>query len=369
MAGLEYVQGRRLNVQSYSVFETLVWTNFNGEINKWRSRTLKIPTLYTYANSPNLVVAAQLPFSAMWSPAFVPKPDDWPHQCQVVGTFVLDQKKTLDVSPFRSIAEWLQQSQDEGQKPIFIGFGSMVIQDTSKLERMIQGAAHATNRRVIVQSSWSKLDVEDGSDLLRNIGPCPHDWLLPQCCAVIHHGGAGTTAAGLRFGLPTLVCPFFADQFMWGFFVELAGVGPKAVPVNKLTQDVLAQKFQALTSADLQRAATELAEAMAHENGIAGGLQHWQDSLWTENMMCDVSLFLGESHMARYTLTALHHGLKVSSEVAALLRTQSTWSNVRGLTSFAGLRETVLNPGGMVRHGITSYNLSGHVKSLHVSIL
>ena len=56
-----------------------------------------------------------------------------------------------------------------------------------------------------------------------SIGPCPHDWLLPQTCAVIHHGGAGTTAAGLRYGLPTLVCPFFGDQPFWGAMVEKAG--------------------------------------------------------------------------------------------------------------------------------------------------
>ena len=78
----------------------------------------------------------------------------------------------------------------------------MVIKDTSKLATIIQEAAHAANVRIVVQSSWSKLDVEDGSDLLRNVGPCPHDWLLPLCCAVVHHGGAGTTAAGLRYGLP-----------------------------------------------------------------------------------------------------------------------------------------------------------------------
>ncbi|KAL7574221.1 hypothetical protein ACA910_012478 [Epithemia clementina (nom. ined.)] len=361
MAGLEYVQGRRLNMQSYNVFETLLWTNFNGEINKWRARTLKIPAVYAYANSPNIVVAAKLPFSAMWSPAFVPKPDDWPPQCDVVGTFVVDQKKSFDVSPFASINEWLKA----GDKPIFVGFGSMVIHDTSRLEEIIKAAAHETGCRVIVQTSWSKMDVEDGSDILRNIGPCPHDWLLPLCSAVIHHGGAGTTAAGLRFGLPTFICPFFADQFMWGFFVELAGVGPKAVPVNKLTKEILAEKFRALSSETLKKAAVELSAEMLVEDGIKGGLDHWMDNLWTDNMVCDVSLFLGEASLARYRLTAAHHGLKVSSEVAALLRTSSSWSNVRGLTGFAGLKETVLNPGGMTRHAITSYNLSGHVKSLH----
>jgi hypothetical protein len=83
----------------------------------------------------------------------------------------------------------------------------MVIADPSLLANMIMSAAEKANCRVVVQSSWSKLDVS-ASDRCHMVGPCPHDWLLPQTCAVVHHGGAGTTAAGLRWGLPTFICPF-----------------------------------------------------------------------------------------------------------------------------------------------------------------
>jgi sterol 3beta-glucosyltransferase len=200
MAGMEYVKGRINNSLSYRVFESLMWTTFSSEINKWRYRTLGIPMLFSYATfSHNFIDSAKIPFSAMWSPAFVPKPADWPKQCQVVGTFCEEMvPKSFDVTPFAALDTWIKA----GPKPIFIGFGSMVIKDTTKLTKIIQEAAHAANVRIVVQSSWSKLDVEDGSDLLRNVGPCPHDWLLPLCCAVVHHGGAGTTAAGLRYGLP-----------------------------------------------------------------------------------------------------------------------------------------------------------------------
>jgi UDP:flavonoid glycosyltransferase YjiC (YdhE family) len=216
MAGLEYVEGRGRNMTSYAVFETLMWSNFQHEINAWRFRTLHLPHIYAYANSTNLVKTAKLPFSAMWSPTFVPKPDDWPEQADVVGTFVIDQKKGFDITPFAELSAWLEK----GPKPIFVGFGSMMIKDTTALQEIIKKAARTANVRVVVQSSWSKLDVEtEGEDLCRNIGPCPHDWLLPLCCGVVHHGGAGTTAAGLRFGLPTLICPFFAEYvmivFMW----------------------------------------------------------------------------------------------------------------------------------------------------------
>jgi sterol 3beta-glucosyltransferase len=197
-------------MSSYAVFETLMWSNFQHEINTWRFRTLRLPHIYAYANSTNLVKAAKLPFSAMWSPSFVPKPDDWPEQADVVGTFVIDQKKGFDITPFAELSAWLEK----GSQPIFIGFGSMMIKDTKKLQEIIKKAAAQANVRVVVQSSWSKLDVDDGTDLCKNVGPCPHDWLLPLCCGVVHHGGAGTTAAGLRFGLPTLICPFFAEYVL-----------------------------------------------------------------------------------------------------------------------------------------------------------
>ena len=220
MSGLDYVQGRRSNEQSYEIFEALNWSTFGSDLNNWRFRTLHLPHIYAYASGLNLVASAALPFSAMWSPSFVPKPADWPEQCEVVGTFVIDQKVDFDVSLFAELDAWLKS----GPKPIFIGFGSMVIKDPQKLEVIIKQAAHLAQVRVVVQSSWTKLDVEDDSGLLHNVGPCPHDWLLPLCAGVVHHGGAGTVAAGLRYGLPTLVCPFFADQVRRGLIFAVAHI-------------------------------------------------------------------------------------------------------------------------------------------------
>lgn len=372
MAGLDYVVGRTANLQSYRAFETLVWTSFHAQINRWRTYTLRLPHIYGLATAVNLVTAASLPFSAMWSPSFVPKPDDWPEQCEVVGTFVVDQKKDLDLSPFEDLQMWL----DNGPKPIFVGFGSMVIEKPEALEKIIKEAARVANVRVVVQSSWTKLDVEDGTDgLCHNVGPCPHDWLLPQCCAVVHHGGAGTTAAGLRFGLPTMVCPFFADQFMWGFFVELAGVGPKACPINKLTAEIMAEKLKELASEELQTAAKALAKTMALENGIEAGRQHFVDSLWRENMLCDVSLLLGQTVSARYQLTGTglrEHGVKVSSEVAALLEAENAidWHSIwNWIPTWSRINDRYWYAAGIRRHPVTSYSLAGRVKYFHHGIV
>jgi UDP:flavonoid glycosyltransferase YjiC (YdhE family) len=365
MAGLDYVQGRQMNQQSYTVFESLFWTNFSRQINQWRKRTLNLPHIYAVSHTTNQVVAAKIPFAAMWSPSFVPKPADWPEQCDVVGTFVnKTAASSFDATPFAALQAWI----DEGPPPIFLGFGSMVIPNTDRLVEIIRKAAHQANLRMVVQSSWSKLEIEDGSELLRNVGPCPHDWLLPQCRAVIHHGGAGTTAAGLRFGKPTLICPFFADQFMWGFFVELAGVGPKAVPIHKLTADILAEKLKILASNDLNQAAQDLADAMGTEDGIQGGLEHWEDHLPRDNMLCDVSLMLGETALARFGMETggffqVCDGIKISPEMAALVQLRGPSlrrflpTRNRGVTAFWYTTK-------LRRHAVATHYVAGHIRTV-----
>ena len=187
-------------------------------------------------------------------------------------------------------------------------------------------------------------------------------------------GGAGTTAAGLRWGLPTFICPFFADQFMWGFFVELAGVGPKACPINKLTAEILAQKLGELSSEDMQKAAQLLSVQMKMEDGIENGREHFIHSLPRENMLCDVSLLLGEHRIARYELigTGLRrNGIKVGSEMAALLESEKIikwidWLHFwEWIPTWNKLNDRYWYTAGMRRHKIVSHNLTGHVKSFH----
>eukprot|EP00529_Nitzschia_sp_RCC80_P017449 CAMPEP_0113453550 /NCGR_PEP_ID=MMETSP0014_2-20120614/7412_1 /TAXON_ID=2857 /ORGANISM="Nitzschia sp." /LENGTH=834 /DNA_ID=CAMNT_0000344941 /DNA_START=35 /DNA_END=2539 /DNA_ORIENTATION=- /assembly_acc=CAM_ASM_000159 len=321
MIGLPYNRVNDLNYQSYGMFESVIWAGMGGDISDWRRNTLDIPVLYFGNGASMLIPDSKVPFSAMWSPSFCPKPDDWPEQCRVVGTFTrqkVNHGRTslieIDVSPFTDLIKWLKESDE---KPVFVGFGSMVIKEPEKLASVIMKAAEIAGCRVIVQSSWSKMDVS-GSSLCHSVGPCPHDWLLPQCCAVVHHGGAGTTAAGLRHGLPTLVCPFFGDQHMWAEMVNRAGVGPKPCVSWKLTDTILAEKFKELTDPETKRKAEELAEKMNKEDGIQGGLDHWLHDLPRDNMLCDISLVLGELRVAKFVSRG--HGIKISAYMAAIFK-------------------------------------------------
>jgi UDP:flavonoid glycosyltransferase YjiC (YdhE family) len=316
-SGLPILDGKSENFSSYGKFDLVSNASFFSALNRWRRKTLELPEVQLYEIA-TAITKSQIPFSAMWSPSLNPKPSDWPEQCRVVGTFVIDQKSSaaFDESEFSELSEWLAA----GPPPVFLGFGSMVIDDTARLAEIIKNAVVKADCRMVVQSSWSSIDVSDEPRCM-NVGPCPHDWLLPQMCAVIHHGGAGTTAAGLRFGLPTFICPFFGDQYLWGEMVFRAGVGPIPCPIDDLTEDLLTEKLSELQRPEIRSKAKWMAEQMDKEDGIQGGLDHFLSSLPRDNMFCDVSILLGENQQAKLQLEGTK--LKVSMEVASLLTLQS----------------------------------------------
>lgn len=166
----------------------------------------------------------------VWGPALVPKPEDWGRIYDVIGTVTLKEASCYEPSP--ALQAFLGNDNDGG--PIFVGFGSMIIDNPVKITRMIiEASQKAGNVRVLIQFSWS--DMADGMQVPANItflGNCPHDWLMPRDCAVAHHGGAGTTAAGLLAGKPTFIIPFFGDQPFWGRAVATAGVGVEPCPIK-----------------------------------------------------------------------------------------------------------------------------------------
>mmetsp|Transcript_15225 Transcript_15225/g.33052 ORF Transcript_15225/g.33052 Transcript_15225/m.33052 type:complete len:873 (+) Transcript_15225:27-2645(+) len=356
----------KANYASYAVFEGVLQAGFGVFVNRWRAKTLQLPFIPFNHTHANAIAQCQIPFSAMWSPSFVPKPVDWPQQCRVVGTFTevkASAKKKVTLSPldtekFASLIAWIES----GVKPVFIGFGSMVIKDTVRLQQMIMDAAKATNTRIVVQSSWSKLDVsgwglEEGDEeqLCHNVGPVSHDWLLPQCCAVTHHGGAGTTAAGLRYGLPTFVCPFFGDQFMWGEFVHRRGVGPKPCPVTQLTTEILSKKLRELTSPSTKGAAATLANEMNQEDGVVNALEHFWSALPRDSMMCAVSLIMGKALLAKYRTK---EWIPVSQKVASVLASNEESIGDTLVGSVLGqVRTDILRNEKLIPYGTTTYAL------------
>uniref|UniRef100_K3W8H8 Uncharacterized protein n=1 Tax=Globisporangium ultimum (strain ATCC 200006 / CBS 805.95 / DAOM BR144) TaxID=431595 RepID=K3W8H8_GLOUD len=273
------------NYMSYKVVDLLMWEGTAGMVNNFRRQVLGLRKIRKGDGGKDILLDLCIPHAFMWSPALVPKPSDWNHLYDVIGTVTLKEAGSK-YTPTPELEAFL--GNDGG--PIFVGFGSMVIEDPKKTTSMIIEAAKlANNARVLIQSSWS--DMAAGLDVPDNImflGNCPHDWLMPRVSAVVHHGGAGTTAAGLLAGKPTFIVPFFGDQPFWGRAVVTAGVGVEPCPIAELTVEKLRVAFEGLQSAPLRANARAMREVMLREDGVEGAVQSFYRHLPLHVMRCDL---------------------------------------------------------------------------------
>jgi UDP:flavonoid glycosyltransferase YjiC (YdhE family) len=153
---------------------------------------------------------------------------------------------------------------------VYVGFGSMSSRDPQKTGHLVLEALARAQQRAVILCGWGGLQMTDLPPHTIAVDSVPFSWLFPRCAAVVHHGGAGTTAAGLRAGVPSIVIPFFADQPFWGRRVAELGVGPAPIPRKKLTAERLAQAIElAVGDRDMRRRAAELGAKIRAEDGVA----------------------------------------------------------------------------------------------------
>lgn len=202
------------------------------------------------------------PLLLAYSPTVVPRPDDWTDpQIHIPGYFFLELPQSYQ--PPLELINFLSA----GEPPVCVSFGSMIHQDTERIYRIVFETLRKTGNRAVVLSGWGNLSHEQSANTLV-LDDIPHSWLLPRCKAVIHHGGAGTTAAGLHAGIPNLVIPFAADQPFWGARVNAIGAGPQPIPVKKLTFEKLILAL-AETEEDAIRSGAQVAgRKIRAENGL-----------------------------------------------------------------------------------------------------
>ncbi|MFI6072505.1 glycosyltransferase [Actinoplanes sp. NPDC051343] len=196
-----------------------------------------------------------------FSPSVVSRPADWPAPLRVTGYWWPARPHAW--SPPPALTTFLAA----GPRPVFIGFGSMAPGHGARLGRPIMTAIRQAGVRAVVQAGWSGLDVGASDDVI-TVGELPHDWLFGEVAAVVHHAGAGTTAAGLRAGVPAVGVPVLADQPFWARRLTDLGTAPGPLPLSSLTADRLAAALRAVTTNPHYAArAAAMAARLAAEDG------------------------------------------------------------------------------------------------------
>lgn len=229
-------------------------------VNAWRQATLGLPPLRRLSD----VTLHGRPVPRLYgcSPLVVPPPDDW-GDAHLTGFWFLDGAPSW--RPDARLEAFLAA----GPPPVYVGFGSMVGRDPRELTQRVIAAVRAAGVRAVLARGWGGLEAVSDDPAIHWLDQAPHDWLFPRMAAVVHHGGAGTTAAGLRAGVPSLICPFFGDQPFWGARVHALGVGPRPIAQKRLSAEALAAAMREAVSDEAMRdRARALGAAIAAEDGV-----------------------------------------------------------------------------------------------------
>jgi UDP:flavonoid glycosyltransferase YjiC (YdhE family) len=205
-----------------------------------------------------------------------PQPPDWPEErAAVVGFWLLDQAQGWTPPPA------LRAFLSAGPPPIYVGFGSMLTGRSESLTALVLDAIRRTGRRAIVATGWGALQPAGAGvqDDVMFIDNAPHDWLFPRVSLAVHHGGAGTTAAATRAGLPQVVVPFAADQFFWAWRLRGIGLNPMLLDRKKMTAEDLATAISRADSESARVTAQRLGALIRAEDGLANAidaLKRWR---------------------------------------------------------------------------------------------
>jgi UDP:flavonoid glycosyltransferase YjiC (YdhE family) len=251
------------NGVSHRLAQQMMWQTFRAADNKARSQVLQIAPASFWGPFASLQRQKQTILYG-YSPKVIPFPKDWGDFLHVTGYWFLEPSAGWE--PPIDLVNFLQS----GPPPVYIGFGSMVNRKPEETADLVLQALARTSQRGILSSGWGGLKKEELPETVFMIGSIPHTWLFPKMAAVVHHGGVGTTAAGLRAGIPAIVTPFMGDQPFWGQRIYELGVGPRPIPRRRLTVDRLAESIRiAVSDTGMQRKATRLGEDIRAEDGIA----------------------------------------------------------------------------------------------------
>lgn len=312
------------NFMSYPLVEMMTWQGLGDLVNRFRVKTLGLEPVSTLW-APGQLFRLKCPYTYMWSPGLVPKPPDWGPEIDIAGFVFLELASSF--KPPESLTKFMEA----GEPPVYIGFGSIVVDDPDRFTELIFEAVKKAGVRALVSKGWGGLGDDDNTpENIYMLENTPHDWLFPRVSAVVHHGGAGTTAIGLKCGKPTMIVPFFGDQPFWGAMVAKAGAGAReAVPYKHLTADKLAEGIKQCLTPEAKESAEKIAKGIAAEgDGAENAVKSFHRSLplrGENSMRCSIL----EDRAAVWAMKK--HVMRLSALAADLLvlKKKIKWHDLR----------------------------------------
>ncbi|EDO19109.1 hypothetical protein Kpol_2000p77 [Vanderwaltozyma polyspora DSM 70294] len=261
-------RGGSFNYLTHVIFENVFWRGICSQVNKWRVQTLGL-------EKTNLAQLQQnkIPFLYNISPVIFPPAIDFDEWIKVTGYWFLDESESFE--PSQELETFISKARKLGKKLVYIGFGSIVVNNAKEMTRAVIDSVLETDIFCILNKGWSErlgkeeLRYEEEPEYPETIFLCdsiPHDWLFPKVDAAVHHGGSGTTGATLKAGTPVVIKPFFGDQFFFASRIEDIGAG---IALKKLNVSSLSNAIKkVLTDKSIKRKAVSLKKRVAKENGV-----------------------------------------------------------------------------------------------------
>jgi len=266
--------GGFLNSLTYPVLLEGFGLMFRKSINQFRQTTLQLSPLPRWTGLYGRLDKAGVPYLYGFSPKVVPKPSNWKTRLHVTGYWFLEHPQ--DWTPPQDLLAFLAA----GSPPVYIGYGSMTGREPERMTDMALAALAKTGQRGILLTGWGGICATDLPETVFKLESAPHDWLFPRMAAIVHHGGAGTSAAALRAGVPSVVVPFFGDQPFWAHRLLQLGVTPAPIPKSSLTVDRLAAAITiAVSDETMHQRVRAIGNQIRADNGVQQAVAAFQHCL------------------------------------------------------------------------------------------